>query len=153
MAWFHTIEFYVILAFVAAAVVALCGRPSSRGAVQTHLVAGTLLLTEGAAEGPAGVAFRVDDRGRVEVFRYGLRGVTDRGAYSLAVSVSGFDVTVKERTVGGRGNEAVSCATATLDFLGSERYHFQYKVEDSALTTAFYLTIRPGARVDRSLEA
>ena len=68
------------------------------------------------------------------------------------MDVSGFDVTVNERTLPGRSIEKASCATATLDFLGAERYHIQYEV-DATLHTAFYLTLRPGARIDRPLEA
>ena len=152
MAFFHTVEFYVILAFVAAAVIVFCGRPQAKGPVKTYLIAGELLDAEGSPEGN-GIAVHVDERGRLNVFRYGLLGITDLGAYSLAVSVSGFDVTIKERTVRGRGGQEVSCARARLDFLGAERYHFRYDVEDSALTTAFYLTLKPGARAERTLEA
>ncbi|MBD5182245.1 MAG: hypothetical protein HDS99_00440 [Bacteroidales bacterium] len=151
MAFFHTVEFYVIVAFVAAAVIALCSRPTSQGAVRTYLVAGQLLEADGGSG--CGVAFHVNDRGGLEIFRYGLVGITDEGAYSLAVSVSGFDVTIKERTVAGGGATAATCGRATLDFLGAERYHFQYIVENSALTTGFYLTLKPGARADRPLEA
>lgn len=145
------VEVYIILAFIAAAVIAACARPSGRGPVRTYLVGGSLLDAEGDA-GAAGVAFRVDDRGRLVVFRYGLQGVGVDGAYSVAVDVSGFDVTINERTLPGHSAEKASCATVTLDFLGQERYHIQYKV-DAALATAFYLTIRPDARIDRALEA
>lgn len=150
-----SVEFYVILAFVAAAVIAACARPGRRAEVRTHLVGGTLLQTEDTPDGgtgTAGVAFRVDDLGRLVIFRYGLHGIGIDGAYSLAVDVSGFDVTISERTLPGRSPQYVQCASATLDFLGQERYHVQYKV-DASLTTAFYLTIRPGARIDRHLEA
>lgn len=148
------VEVYIILAFLAASVIALCARPSGRGAVRTHLVGGTLLEAESAPGGDvaSGVAFNVDERGRLVIFRYGLQGVGVDGAYSLAVDVSGFDVTVNERTLPGRSAVKASCATATLDFLGAERYHIQYKV-DATLHTAFYLTLRPGARIDRPLEA
>lgn len=152
MAFFHTVEFYVILAFVAAAVIIFCGRPEARGAVKTFLVAGELLETEGCQAGN-GIAVHVDEQGCLNLFRYGLAGITETGAYSLAVSVAGFDVVIKERTVRGRGEQAVSCARARLDFLAAERYHFRYDVEDSALSTAFYLTLKPGARADRTLEA
>ncbi|MDE6612438.1 MAG: hypothetical protein K2K22_07750 [Muribaculaceae bacterium] len=147
---FQTVEFYVIAAFVAAAVVGAAAMPKSRGAVRTFLFGGT--LRHDATPSQAGIVALVNDRGRLEIHRFGLDGVDMSGAYSLAVSVSGFDVTVEERLVPGRGREgAATAAYAELDCFGAERYHFQYRSEAIGASCAFSLNIRPGNRIERLL--
>lgn len=147
---FNTVEFYIVAAFVAAAVVASAAMPSRRGAARTFLYAGT--LRSDAAPSDPGIVAIVEDDGTLTIHRFGLDGVTDTGAYSLAVTIIGFDVTIDERIVPGRTGAPVTAAYATLDCLGPERYHFQYRSEAAAGSAAFTLNIRPGNRIDRRLQ-
>lgn len=147
---FGSVEFYVVAVFVAAAVIGLAAMPRRKGEVRTYLYAGELYAVDEPSE--AGVAVQVDERGGVCVYRYGLEGVTMGGAYSLAVKVGGFDVTIEERlTAGPRGAEAAGTGFARIDCLASERYHIQYRCEATASSAAFSLTIRPGNKVFRKL--
>lgn len=148
---FQTVEFYIITAFIAAAVVAYAAMPSERGAARTFLYGGTLSNPADGASA-AGIVLMVNDKGLVEIYRFGIEGVSESGAYSLAVRIAGFDVTIEERLVAGRrGGEPMTAGHAVLDCFGPERYHFQYRSGSTNTTAAFYLTVRPGARVDRRL--
>ena len=148
---FNTVEFYVITAFIAAAVVGASARPSRKGAARTFLFGGTL-WPSGEASQPCIVA-RVGDNGSLELQRFGLEYMYMDGAYSLAVTIIGFDVTIEERlTPGGRhGGESAGSATAVLDCFGAERYHFNYRSEATGRSAAFSLNIKPGNRIERLL--
>lgn len=147
---FSTVEFYVISAFVAAAVVAAVAMPSRKGAARTFLFAGTL-RTDAAPSQPGIVAIVTED-GALEFHRFGIEGVTDDGAYSIAVTIIGFDVTVEERLTPGRhGTEPVTAALARADCFGQERYHFNYRSESTGRSAAFSLNLRPGNRIERLL--
>lgn len=148
-----SVEFYVIAAFVAAAVIAAVAKPSSKGAARTFFYAGEL-LPDAEAEAEAAVDCRVNERGDLEITRRGLEGVGTDGAWSLAVEIIGQDVTIRERLTAGRPDSApVGAARATIDCLGPDRYHFHYVSEATKTDTAFYLTVRPGATVCRPLKA
>lgn len=148
---FDSVEFYVVAVFVAAAIVGVAAQPRRRGEVRTFLYGGELLGSDGPSE--AGIIARVDDRGALEIFRYGFEGMSATGYYSVAVKVCGFDVTIEERV--GAGREAGSPAPRTgyvrIDCLGSERYHIQYKSEATGTCAAFSLNMRPGNRIERLL--
>lgn len=147
---FQTVEFYVIAAFIAAAVIGLAAMPTQRGPVREVLAAGDLDFD--AAPSDAGVVFMVGDKGELIIRRFGLEGVNTGGAYSLAVTISGFDVTIKERlTPGGSLPPYATAATVVLNCFGAERYHFQYISEATGRSAAFQLNIRPGNRIDRRL--
>lgn len=146
---FQTVEFYIVAAFIAAAVVAAAAMPSRRGAARTFLYGGT--LRSDAALSEPGIVAVVEDDGTLTIHRFGLTGVSGNGAYSLAVTIIGFDVTIDERLTPGRPGEPVTAAYATIDCLGAERYHFQYRSEATAASAAFTLNIRPGNRIDRRL--
>ncbi len=150
MAWFNTVEFYVIAGTVAAAVVALMALPARRTDGVLHLVAGLLeRRNDGGAE-PA-IDISVDDNRRVVITRRGLAGLTDGGAVSLAVNVAGFDVVIEERITYDRRGEAVDSAVFTLDFFAPERYKIRYNNEDLGLVTAFSLPVREGIKIHREL--
>lgn len=147
---FQTVEFYIIAAFIAAAVVASAAMPSRRGAARQLLAAGTLRDDAGLSE--PGVVFVVNDRGEVEVHRFGIEGVWMSGAYSLAVTIVGFDVTVEERLTPGRVcDREATAAMCVLGGFGAERYHFNYRSEATGRSAAFSLNIRPGNRIERRL--
>lgn len=94
-----SIEFYVVAAFVAAAVIGIVAMPKSRGEVRTFLYAGE--LDSSACDTEPSVVAHVDNHGRLEIYRYGLEGVGMAGAFSLAVKINGFDVTIEERLTTG----------------------------------------------------
>ncbi len=147
-----SIEFYVIAAFVAAAVIAAVSRPSQKSAARTFFYAASPADDpEPTAE--AVIECEVDERGDMAITRRGLHGLTVDGAMSLAVEIIGTDVTIKERLTAGRSGEPVTAMRANIDCLGPERYHFQYLSENTKTGTAFYLTVRPGNRVTRELKA
>lgn len=147
---FQTVEFYVITAFVAAAVVAAMAMPSRRSAARNFLFAGE--LRSDAALSAPGIVAVVNDSGALEIHRFGLEGLGMSGAYSLAVTIIGFDVTIDERlTPGERSVQAATAAMATIDCLGPERFHFNYRSEATGRSAAFSLNIRPGNRIERRL--
>ncbi len=153
--FFDTVEFYVIAAVIAAAVIAAAALPARRGAVRTFLYGGTLSEPR-SADMPLsgqGIIAEIDDCCRMIVYRFGLDGVYSDGAYSLAVQIAGFDVTIKERlTSGSSCCPEMTRGQALLDCLGRERYHFQYISESTGRNCAFSLKIAPGNRIVRSLD-
>lgn len=150
MAWYNTVEFYVLAGAVAAGIVALASVPARRGEGRLHLLAGDLL--PGAPTQPS-IDITVDDNRRVLLLRHGLPdGITDRGAVSLAVNVSGLDIIIEERLTSARAGTPVDSAFFVLDFLGPERYHVRYNSEDAGLVTAFTLNVREGIRIHRELK-
>lgn len=147
---FQTVEFYVITAFIAAAVVGAAAMPSRKGAARTFLTGGT--LRDDAEMSQPGIVAIVNDRGNLEIHRFGLEGVDMSGAYSLAITIIGFDVTIEERLVAGRHHEGpATAAMAVSDCFGAERYHFLYRSDATGRNCAFTLNIRPGNRIERLL--
>ena len=141
---FQTVEFYIISAFIAAAVIAAAAMPSRRSAARTFLYGGNLSDRNGPGE-PA-VTFIVETNGDV------TDGITESGAYSIAVTIIGFDVTIEERLTPGRpADPAIYAGYTTMNCLGNERYHFHYKSEMTGRSAAFQLNIRPGNRITRPL--
>lgn len=148
---FGSIEFYIITAFVAAAVIGFSAMPSRRGTARTFLFGGELF--DDVAPSVPGIVFVVGDDGVLDVYRFGIDGVDMSGAYSLALTIIGFDITIEERLTAGRLNGAVATAAhARIDCLGRERYHFLYRNEAIGRSAAFSLNIRPGNRIERLLE-
>lgn len=153
---FQTIEFYVIASLLAAAVIAYAARPSDKGPARTFLYAGTLMgpCDDPQASAPAGIVAEVNPSGTLTINRYGLDGIHATGAYSLAVKIIGYDVSIEERlTAGAVTDVLMSAATATVDCLApEERYHIRYNSERTGTFTAFTLTLRPGSKVMRRLD-
>lgn len=150
MAWYNTVEFYVIAGAAAAAVVALSALPSKRGPATLHMVGGQLSDSGSAETVTPQIDVEVDDDRRVVITRRGLAGIGDTGAASLAVNVAGFDITIDERLTPGRlPLERCDTARFTLDFLGAERYHIRYNADTQM--AAFTLPVRPGNRLSRPL--
>lgn len=145
---FHTVEFYVIMGVVAAAVVALSARPRRRGEARFYQFAADLM--PGDPEEEPRLCFRVMQDGRVELRRTGLSGVGDEGAATLEVEVAGFDVTMNEVLRPGRG-PAVGEAVWTMDFFGQEYYNIRYTSKATGRFAALTLHVRPGIRVEKEL--
>lgn len=151
MSFFQTTEFYVIATMAAAAVVAACMRPPSRGEAIERLLAGRLCDVADPDLSPH-VTLTCDDSGAVLLTRSGLEGLSDECAVSVACTLVGDTLTVKERIVrSNRQSEPVDTALFTLDFLCPGRYHVRYQSEQTGLFAAFPLTVRPGNTITRPL--
>ncbi len=136
--------------FVAAAIIGMAAMPGQKGEVRTFLYAG-MLDYDGIPSEPC-ITARVDDSGHLHIHRFGLSGISTDGAYSIAVKVSGFDVTIEERLTGGSPYAGgADKAHAIIDCLGLERYHIQYRSETTGRSAAFSLRIAPGNTIDRLL--
>lgn len=129
---------YIVATLLAAAVLAVCARPASRGAVRQHLLAGELAC-EPSSQAPWLELVCGDDM-KVTLTRHGF--YTPLRAVSLAVSVNGFDIDIRERAV--VGNSDADTARFILDFLASERYHITYRRDGEHIACAFSFHVRPG---------
>ncbi|MDE6277822.1 MAG: hypothetical protein K2M06_06915 [Muribaculaceae bacterium] len=151
----HSVEFYVLAVVLAAAVVAAVVKPREKGPARTWLYGGTLLDDGPGADGEApSISICMSEDGRELVLeRRGLAGVNlDDGAYSVAVEVAGFDVTVNERLdFGSPGRPQATGAEVRIDCLGLERYHFLYRSKALGRNCAFTVSLRPSTRVERPL--
>ncbi len=145
------VEIYVLAAVGAAAIIALCVMPSSRGEVREYLLGSTLCFADSAEASEAAVDIECLDDGTVLLTRRGLPHLTDAGAVSLAVSVTGFDITIEERITDTPGGNPVNTALFTLDFLGRERYHLRYNSEATATAASMTLPNRPRMHLSRPL--
>jgi len=147
---FQTVEFYVVMVFIAAVVVGLAAMPSRRGEARQQLVGGDLIY-DAAPSGP-GIVLIVNDDATFTIYRFGLENVDESGAFSLAVTFIGFDITIDERLVYGRqGGRDATAARATIKGVAPERYHILYRSEATGRNAAFSLNMRPGNRIDREL--
>lgn len=156
---FQTVEFYVIVCVVAAAVVAAVSLPERKGEVKLHLLAGDLLqASESEAVRTAGpghgeILIEVLAGNVVIVTRTGLGSVTMNGAVSLAVKVSGFDVVIEERVTDGAPSASgmADAAQFRLDFLAPDWYHIRYESERFSEHAAFSLHVREGIVMRKAL--
>ena len=143
---FQTVEFYVITVFVSAAIVAVLAMPSRRSAARAGTLRSDLVPSE------PGIVALVGNDGTLAIHRFGIEGVWVSGAYSLAVTIIDFDVTIEERLTPGSNIDAeATAAYAVLDCFGAERYHFNYRSEATGRNAAFSLNIKPGNRIERLL--
>lgn len=149
-----TVEWCVIGFIAAMAVVAAVIKPPQRHEAMTMFLKGGMEPV--CASTPAGepeLVIYVSDRGPV-ITRRGFDGLLRTGGSSvaLAVTVSGYDVTIKERLVPGYGDEFIG--TVSFDASGLRlrgNYHVQYISDSLSRSTAFSLLTRPGVRVVRTL--
>ncbi len=151
MYFFTTVEFYVILAVVAAAILAVASRPDSSGPVREMLMA-CALDAEPEPQEPA-VSLECLDNGRLVITRTGVTGISGDGAVSLALEIKGLDIRIEERLTPGRGLLVPSMtASCVLPFIRLERYHVAYNSSATGLFAAFSFPAKPGAEVRRRLE-
>lgn len=150
---FQTPEFYVIVSVVAAAVIAAISLPERKGEVKLHLLAGELEEADSAAEpGNSSLTLSVGPDNSVTLRRDGLSGVAMDGAVSLAVRVSGFDISIDERiTPGSPYSPQAGCATFRLDFLAPEWYNIRYESEARSERASLTLHVREGIVVTKHL--
>ena len=151
---FQTPEFYVIVSVIAAAVIAAVSLPERKGEVKLHLLAGELREADESADNPSpgAITFTVGAGNLVTLRREGLRGVSMDGAVSLAVKVSGFDITIDERvTPGSPYGQMAESATFTLDFLAPEWYHIRYESDSLSEHASLTLHVREGIVLTKRL--
>lgn len=149
--FFQTVEFFVIAALAAAAVVAYLCMPKARGEAVTHTVAGELGCSGHTGTPELTVEVRPD--GSVVLMRTGITGITGSGAVSLAATVCGFDMQIEERRMRGFSNDAaIDSARFVLDFLAPDWYHVRYFSGDTGEFCTFSLHVRPGIRLRRQLK-
>lgn len=150
---FSSVELYVLLSLLAAAVLALCMKPSKRGEAKTYMLAGTVcFISDVDAESPK-IDFECLESGCVLLTRCGLQNLTDSGAVSLVVTVIDFDVTIEERIVYGKSvGGPINAALFSLDFMGAERYHIRYISEQTASAASLSLNNRPDMHISRLLQ-
>lgn len=138
-------EFYVIMAVVAAAVVAYSARPQSRGPVMEYLLASVLNECDDSDMQRPSIELICKDDGSVHLVRHGVEDVTMTGAVSLAVTCNGTNVSIEERlVVGSTWDHPARSATFRIDFLLPGHYHILYNSEKTGLFAAFPFHLRPG---------
>lgn len=148
-----SVEIYVLLALLAAAVLALCMNPSKKGEAISHLLAGTFCQFEDNGIDSPIIDFECLESGNVLLTRRGLLNLTESSAVSLAITIIGFDITIQERIVIGNGSgEPINTALFTLDFIGAERYHIRYISEQTSSAASLTLNNRPEMHVSRQLK-
>lgn len=145
-----TLEFYIVMAVVAAAIVAFAARPATHGPAEQYLLAGRL-YDDSLAEGPE-LLLECADNGSVAIVRRGIEGVADDGAVSLAVEVAGSDIKIEERIVPGRmAPSGMLGAEFELRHIKLGFYHVRYNSQPTGLFAAFPLHVAPGIRTSKPL--
>ena len=144
--FFQTVEFFVIAALSAAAIVAYMCMPKSRGEAVVHTVAGELSAGDGGDGEEPELLVEVRTRS-------GIEGITASGAVSVAATVCGFDMNVEERRMRGFSNDArIDKARFVLDFMAPEWYHVRYANSDTGEFCSFRLHVKPGIKMRRRLK-
>lgn len=145
-----TLEFYIVMAVVAAAIVALAARPASHGPAEQHLLAGRLYDDYG--DGAPELMMECTESGSVAITRRGIEGVACDGAVSLAVEVAGSDIRIEERIVPGRmALGPVQAAEFDLRSIRPGFYHVRYNSQPTGLFAAFPFHVAPGIRTSKTL--
>lgn len=168
--FFHTIEFYVVATVVAAAVIVLSTRPASTKPVQTRFARASFEPDTDDLGGEPMLEVVVRNDGMVVFTRHGFGRVREETVVALAITIKGFDVTLKERVTAasspaesmyegleGRESEDTAgrqyrgnvSAVFALDFFAPEWYHIQYINEHDGRFAAFTLHVRPGIHTRR----
>lgn len=151
--FFTSTEFCITCLIIAAAIVACLCVPDRRSSAREFTYAGELDDDGTAGDAEPTVGVECLDDGTVVLTRTGLRGLTDAGALSLAVTVIGFDIFIEERMTQGRvAGAPVNRATFMLDFAGRERYHLRYNSPATSTEASLTLNNRPGFNARRILK-
>lgn len=137
--FFASTEFYVIASVLAAAILALCVKPASRGEVIEQLLEGTLCNTADENTSPR-ITMATNTDGKVMLTRSGLNGLTTHGAVSLVATRIGTDIIIEERIVQSSGGEPIDTALFTLDIMPAGRCHVKYNSDATGLFAAFTFT-------------
>lgn len=138
-------ELCVLGVFAAAAIVAYCVRPAHRGPVTQHFLPGTLGDTP-VTPGMPWLEVTVEPDMSVIIIRRGLDSVDlDGGAVNLSMTISDFNIDIRERRITGYGTSTpATTARFTADFLAAEHYRITYRRDQEEITLVFTINIRPG---------
>ncbi len=149
---FHSVEFYVVLLTVAAIVIGVLSAPDGKGPVETGFLTGFLRESRRGEPMEPSIHIECLPDGNVTLTCYGLHGLTDAATVALAVSRSGFDISIEERiTPGGPGTGPIDTATFILHGLGQERYHLKYNSRPTSTFAALTFRNTTGLRASRTL--
>lgn len=153
----HSVEFYVMLFTIAALCVGILAVPSGRGRAETGFLTGKLDFDP---DPTPRVEFRCHDDGSVEMRRTGLpSGLDNAATVALAVTRTGFDISIEERVTPGTAASAglleselmaVNRATFVIPGLAQERYHIKYNSDATSAFVALTLSNRPGLTAVRN---
>ena len=151
----HSVEFYVIMTVVAAGLLAICLKPSDRGAVVTRTVSGWICEgdPEGSHDSPR-LEIECLPNGNVIFRRTDVTGLGDTGAMTLQVTQKGFDLEIMEHLTEGRRSTAtppVQDAVFIFNFMGPEYYHIRWTSHIGDRFAAFTLHVRPGIKTSATL--
>lgn len=152
-AFFHTTEFFVIAAVIAALIVGFMALPATRGEARQFFVEALVGTSDTPDSDPdPSITLICRDDGSVTLIRNGLSGVRTSGMVNLAITVVGYDVTIQERLVeGSTWDPMADQAVATLTMFACERYHIAYVSESLSRFASLTLNNRPGLRAMRKL--
>ena len=149
ISFFTSVEFYIILAVIAAAIVAFSARPTAKGPASEFLMAGDLRQ---GMQSEAQITLTCLDNGKVRLLRQGLPEVRDDGAVSLACKLVGTDVFIEERIVPGRSEEILNVeAEFVFKWLRPGRYHIRYNSQPTGTFAAFPFHVAPGISTTKAL--
>lgn len=146
LAILRSVEFYVILAVCAAAIVGFMAMQRGTGPVRTWSLRGR--LSDQGDDQPS-IELTARDDGSVVLARHGLSQVSN---VDISVSLKGFDVQIEERLYAGAYRERVDTATFTLDFMGRERYFISYRNHNLGLFAAVSMKNAPGNHITKDLQ-
>lgn len=120
--FFRTVEFYVVATVVAAAVIILSTRPSGSKPVQTRFARATFEPDTEPSDAEPSLEVSVRDDGMVVFTRHGLGRIREGTVVALAITVKGFDVTLKERITAASSH--------------AERMYARLESQDAAASTS-----------------
>lgn len=141
----QSVEFYVILAVVAAGIVGVMAMQRGTGPVRTWTYRGRLSYH---GNPQPSIELTCNDNGSLTLVRHGLDGISN---VDISVAVKGFDLQIDERLYAGRYSEPVDTATFTFDFLGRERYFIAYRNHHLGLLATVSMMNRPGNHMVKPL--
>jgi len=142
-------EFLVIIFSLAAVLVGLIVRPTSRGQAETSFARGELYPDSNPTPR---LEFRVTPSGALEISRCGLTDLTNADSVSLAITRIGFDIDIEERIVRNENTSGhpVHRAIFLIENLAPERYHLKYNSSSYSTFIATTLPLRPGLNFSRT---
>lgn len=146
---FHSIEFYVISAVVAAAVIAVMARPPRRVPARTRLIEPDLTARIEGNDIPH-LVINCDSAANLTVRRTGIRGAGD---VKISVTIVGHDILIEESAIPAAGSAVTPELTATfgIDSVGRDRYHLSYTAPHQSLFTSLQFTVRPGIHIEKTM--
>lgn len=145
--FFHSTEFLVLVFTFAALLIGIIVKPRSRGVAETSFATGELYVD---SDPTPRIEFRCTPSGALEISRCGLSGINTSAIAALAITRTGFDISIEERITPGFGapDQCVR-AVFTIEGLPSERYHVSYNSSAYSTFLATTVPLKPGVRFTR----